>query len=188
MIVNIGCEEDYNYEAGEILSTSEGGFSFFPIFFTLVAVLAIAYTILNQWAFPSGKQVVVAIEKEEGKEATLETKEMETTTDDLLRSVLRVHCIRYGISFTHSVRILSLMPSSSWCRRSRSVLLYAMVGMVDICTFQGYVVDIAGRLIFALLLLVAIMFQIGLIITTISYYAHDTPGAWQPIPNYMQGF
>lgn len=153
MIVNIGCEEDYNYEAGEILSTSEGGFSFFPIFFTLVAVLAIAYTILNQWAFPSGKQVVVAIEKEEGKEATLETKEMETTTDDLLRSVLRDP--KFNAQF--------------------------------LVVQTGYVVDIAGRLIFALLLLVAIMFQIGLIITTISYYAHDTPGAWQPIPNYMQG-
>lgn len=154
MIANIGCEEDYNYEEPELLSTDEGGFAVFPILFTLVASLAIAYSFVNQWVFPSGKRAVVVIEKvAPEKTATLETKEMETTSDDLLHSVQR------DPKFNAEFMVVQ----------------------------TGYSMDIAGRIIFGLLILVALMFQIGLIITTISYYAHDTPGAWQPIPNYTQG-
>jgi cation-transporting ATPase 13A3/4/5 len=160
MVVNAGCEEDYNYEAGEIISTSLPGFSFVAIFFSLVAGLAIAYTLVNELLMPRGNPVLVksdeaAAAAEHGE--NLETKETfqdkDIGSDELLHKTLKD-------------------PE------------HDSTGYV---VETGYNVDIMGRLVYGLLILVAIMFQIALIITTISYYAHETEGAWQPIPNYIQG-
>lgn len=160
MAFNVACAEEESEEEGAMTSTSEPGFSFVAIFFSLVAGLAIAYTIVNQLFLPRGSPVLVKADQEaaENSDHTLEIKE--TNSDD------------------HNT------PPEELLHKTLKDPAFNSTGYV---VETGYNVDVIGRVVFASLVLVAIMFQIALIIITISYYAHETEGAWQPIPNYIQG-
>jgi len=158
--VNTACDYDYEAYVGEVLPESTPAYTFSACFFAISSFLAICYCFFNQFVFPTGKPTLVCADKDRVAEVqasyALETKETQDTTQPENNEEL----------------LHKTLTDSKYDSRGYVVE-------------TGYSTDIIGFTIFILLVLVAIMFQILLILGVISYYAMGTP-KWNPIPNYEQ--